>query len=137
VALEAVGILIVVGVVLALVQEPQIKVLTEAIHNLIQKHLVEAVVLVRLEPQVLVLVRLVTAALEWHLQLLACQLFMLAVVALDETRLFLALLMERVETVGAVAVGHLLVLVAQELLILEEAVVGALRPQTVAQAVQA
>jgi hypothetical protein len=64
VALEAVGILIVVGVVLALVQEPQIKVITEAIHNLIQKHLVAAVVLVQLEPLVLELVRLVMEALE-------------------------------------------------------------------------
>jgi hypothetical protein len=64
VALGVVGILIVVGVVLALVQEPQIKVITEEIHNLIQKHLVAAVVRVRLEPLVLELVRRVMEALE-------------------------------------------------------------------------
>jgi hypothetical protein len=64
VALEAVGILIVVGVVLALVQEPQIRVITEAIHNLIQKHLEAVVVRVRLEPLVLELEPLVMEALE-------------------------------------------------------------------------
>jgi hypothetical protein len=64
VALGVVGILIVVVVVLALVQEPQIRVITEAIHNLIQKHLVAAVVRVRLEPLVLDLEPLVMEALE-------------------------------------------------------------------------
>jgi hypothetical protein len=116
VALEVVGILIVVGVVLALVQEPQIRVITEAIHNLIQKHLEAVVVRVRLEPLVLVLVRRVTAALEWHLLLAVHQLFMRVVVALVATLVFLALLMEQVETAAAVvAQAALLVLVAQEL----------------------
>jgi hypothetical protein len=103
-----------------------------------QKPLVAGVVLVQLEPQVLVLVRRVTAALEWHLLLAVHQLFMLAVVGVVATQLFLVLLMEQVETAAeVVAQVALLVLEVRELLILEAAVVVVLKPQTVAQADQA
>jgi hypothetical protein len=98
------------------VLELLIKVMREVMLSLTQKPLAVEVVLVQLEPQVLVLVRRVTAALEWHLLLAVHQLFMRVVVALVAILLFLALLMEQVETAAAVvAQAALLVLVAQEL----------------------
>ena len=53
------------------------------------------------------------------------------------TQPFLVLLMEQVETVAAVAVGHRLVLEVRELLIPEAAAVVVLKPQTVVLAGQA
>jgi len=114
------------------------KVLREVMLRVTQKLLVAVVALVRLEPQVLVLVRRVTAALEWHLLLAVHQLFMRVVVALVATLVFLALLMEQVETAAAVvAQAALPVLEVRELLILEAAVVVALKRQMVALVVQA
>jgi hypothetical protein len=120
------------------VQEQQTKVTLEDLLKKAQKPLVAVVALVRLGPRVLVLVRRVTAALEWHLLLAVRQLFMLVVVAVVAILLFLALLMEQVETaVAVVAQAALVVLEVRELLILEVAVVAVLKRKTVALVVQA